>query len=187
MTDQEILVCIRRKEFEKSVKELYKHYSLVQGTLYKYGASDSLIPEIFNDGLVLLLEKAQASDFQLSSKFSTYLTGVCLNLWRNESRKISARQRMELDAEIDQNYAFLEYDSEKEEKLRILDTVLEKIQDRCKQLLRLFYFENKRMAEIAETMGFSSEQSAKTQKYKCIEKAHELAKKEFQNLQHPVA
>ncbi len=64
---------------------------------------------------------------------------------------------------------------------------MEKIQDRCKQLLRLFYFENERMAEIAKKMGFSSEKSAKTQKYKCMEKAHQLAKKELKNLENPVA
>lgn len=187
MTDQEILVCIRRGDFEKSVKELYKHLPMIEGALKKYGASETVIPEIFNDSLVLLLEKSQEPNFQLTSKFSTYLTGICLNNWRNESRKLSTRKKVELDAELTQTYAFVEYDSDKEEKLRLLDKVLEKIQDRCKKLLQLFYFENKRMAEIAETLGFSSEKSAKTQKYKCMEKAHQLAKQELANLQNPVA
>ncbi len=187
MTDQEILVCIRRKEVEQPVKELYKYLPMIQGMLMKYGAPEILVPEIFNDSLVLLLEKTQDPSFQLTSKFSTYLTGICLNHWRNESRKIASRNQVDLDVEIAQTYAFVEYDSDKEEKLRLLDTVLEKIQDRCKTLLRLFYFENKRMAEIANEMGFSSEKSAKSQKYKCMEKAHELAKQEFQHLQNPVA
>lgn len=187
MTDQEILVRIRRKDFERPVKELYKHLPMIQGTLLKYGAPETLIPEIFNDGLVLLLEKTQQPSFELTSKLSTYLTGICLNHWRNESRKLSTRKMVDLDVEIAQQYAFVEYDSDKEDKLRLLDSVLEKIQDRCKKLLRLFYFENKRMAEIASAMGFSSEKSAKTQKYKCMERAHQLAKEEFHNLQKPVA
>lgn len=187
MTDQEILACIRRKEFERPVKELYKHLPMVQGTLLKYGAPETVIPEIFNDSLVLLLEKTQAPSFELSSKLSTYLTGICLNNWRNESRKMNSHRSVELDVELAESYAFVDYDWEKEEKLRLLDSILEKIQDRCKKLLRLFYFEKKRMAEIAEAMGFSSEKSAKTQKYKCMERAHELAKKEFHNLQNPVA
>lgn len=187
MTDQEILQSIRCKEFDRAVRELYKHEPMVRGTLHKYGAPDTLIPEIFNDGLVLILEKVQKSEFQLTSKLSTYLTGICLNHWRNQNRKLSSQNRVELDLEIASTYAFVEYDSEKEEKLRLLDTILEKIQDRCKQLLLLFYFEKKRMTEIAKVMGFSSEKSAKTQKYKCMEKAHQLAKQEFQNLKNPVA
>lgn len=187
MTDQEILDSIRRGDFERPVKELYKHLPMIEGTLAKYGAPNTVIPEILNDSLVLLLEKVQSPTFSLSSKLSTYLTGICLNNWRNESRKMSSHKRVELDVEIAQTYAFVEYDSDKEEKLRLLDTVLEKIQDRCKQLLHLFYFDKKRMTEIAETMGFSSEKSAKTQKYKCMEKAHQLAKQEFQNLKNPVA
>jgi len=187
MTDQEILQYIRRKEFNRAVRELYKLEPMVRGILHKYGAPDTVIPEVFNDSLVLLLEKVQKQEFQLTSKLSTYLTGISLNLWRNQSRKLSNQKRVELDVEIAKSYAFVEYDAEKEEKLRLLDTILEKIQDRCKQLLRLFYFENKRMADIAKTMGFSSEKSAKTQKYKCMEKAHQLAKQEFQNLKNPVA
>lgn len=186
MTDQEIIKNIRNKEFDRAVRELYKHEPMVRRTLFKYGAPETLVPEIFNDGLVLLLEKTQQSDFQLSSKLSTYLTGICLNQWRNHSRKLSHKGRVELDLEIANTYAFVDYDPEKEEKLQLLDTILEKIQDRCKQLLRLFYFENKRMTEIANEMNFSSEKSAKTQKYKCMEKAHELAKRELQNLQNPV-
>ncbi len=186
MTDQEIIQFIRDKSFDRAVRELYKHEPMVRRTLFKYGAPETLVPEIFNDGLVLLLEKTQQTDFKLSSKLSTYLTGICLNHWRNQSRKISNKNRVELDIEIAQSYAFVDYDADKEEKLQLLDTILEKIQDRCKQLLRLFYFENKRMSEIANKMGFSSEKSAKTQKYKCMEKAHELAKRELHNLQNPV-
>ena len=187
MTDQEILQNIRSKAFDRAVKELYKHEPMVRRTLFKYGAPETLVPEIFNDGLVLLLEKTQEDDFKLTSKLSTYLTGICLNHWRNQSRKLSTKVRVELDLEIEQSYAFVDYDSDKEEKLQLLDTILEKIQDRCKKLLRMFYFEGKRMAEIAKKLGFSSEKSAKTQKYKCMEKAHELAKRELHNLQNPVA
>lgn len=187
MTDQEIIQSIRNKKFDRAVRELYKQEPMIRRTLFKYGAPETLVPEIFNDGLVLLLEKTQQPDFQLTSKLSTYLTGICLNHWRNQSRKLSSKEKVLLDIDIAQTYAFVEYDEEKEEKLQLLDTILEKIQDRCKQLLRLFYFENKRMAEIAKTMGFSSEKSAKTQKYKCMEKAHQLAKSELQNLENPVA
>jgi RNA polymerase sigma factor (sigma-70 family) len=187
MTDQEILLSIRNKELDRAVRELYTHEPMIRRTLFKYGAPETLVLEIFNDGLVLLLEKAQQSDFHLSSKLSTYLTGICLNHWRNQSSTLPNKHRVEMDIELAQTYAFVDYDTEKEEKLKLLDTVLEKIQDRCKQLLRLFYFEDKRMSEIADEMNFSSVNSAKTQKYKCIEKAHELAKQELQNLQNPVA
>lgn len=186
MTDQEILESIRRNDLERPVRELYRHLPMVKSTLKKYGTPEQQIIEIFNDGIVLLLEKAQAPSFELRSRFSTFLTGICLNYWRNECRRSMRRTTAELDSELAKVHAYLDFDAEREEKLRIMDRVLDTIQERCKTLLKLFYLEKKSMAEIAGMMGFGSEKSAKTQKYKCMEKAQAEAVKELSNLQNTV-
>jgi len=176
MTDQEILQLIRKSSLEKPVKELYKSFPGARLTLLKYGANETHIQEIFNDSLVILIEKVTDSNFQLNSKLSTYLIGITLNILRNLQRKENrSSQFIHYSSDIPDFNLSVEFDDDKEEKLTIVDSILDKIQERCKQILQLFYYEKKSMQEISEILKLSSMQSAKTQKYKCLEKAHQLA------------
>lgn len=182
MTDLEILQLIRQQKLEKPVKELYKHFPTVRLTLLKYGANEHSVPEIFNDALVILIEKVSDVHFELSSKLSTYLIGITLNNLRNLLRKEAKDSAfIRFSSELPESYfnVLNEFDSEKEEKLKIVDQILSTIQERCQQLLKFFYFEKKGMDEIAQLMNFSSPQSAKTQKYKCLEKAHKMANEQL--------
>ena len=69
----------------------------------------------------------------------------------------------------------LGYDENKEKKLLAIEKILNTISARCKQIFELFYFKKESMKSIAEKMGFSSVNSAKTQKYKCLENAIQLS------------
>ena len=74
----------------------------------------------------------------------------------------------------------LDYDSDEEEQLQVLEQVISKVSEKCQKIFNLFYFQKKSMQEIADLLGFSNLNSAKTQKYKCIERATVLAQ-EFQS------
>ena len=43
----------------------------------------------------------------------------------------------------------------------------------------MFYYQKRSMKTIASELGFKSETSAKTQKYKCLEKARKLISSVF--------
>ena len=45
--------------------------------------------------------------------------------------------------------------------------------EKCRQLLILFYFKRNSFREIASLLKFGSEETAKNQKYRCIQKAKE--------------
>ena len=70
----------------------------------------------------------------------------------------------------------INYEEEKELKLNALKSILNRITDKCKRIFELFYFQNLSMKDIAEQLNFTTVNSAKTQKYKCMEKAIKLAK-----------
>ena len=61
---------------------------------------------------------------------------------------------------------FLEQTEKNESLIGLFST----IGDRCKELLLLSIFDKRPMSEIAGILGFSSENSAKTQNYKCKQK-----------------
>ncbi len=188
MTDRELITAIQRGELEKPIKILYKEYPKIRLFLLKEGGSDEMIQELFNDSLVLLIEKVSSPSFELTSKLSTFLTGINRFLLKNELRKKSSQTFIssEFLSSSLEGLEQLEYDFEKEEKLKMVDSILDTIQERCKQILHFFYFEKRSMDFIAEKMGFSSVQSAKTQKYKCLEKAHQLANESFVHLENPM-
>lgn len=177
MTDRDLITAIQKGELEKPIQILYKEYPKIRLFLLKEGGTDEMIQEIFNDSLVLLIEKVSNPSFELTSKLSTYLTGINRFLLKNELRKKENHSFVSSDFQSSQmeNFPNFEYDFEKEEKLKVIDGILDTIQEKCKQILHFFYFEKRSMDFIAEKMGFSSVQSAKTQKYKCMEKAHQLA------------
>lgn len=181
MTDAEIIQLIRKKELERPVKELYRHFPTTSRLLIKHGAQKEDTHEIFNDALVILIEKTADEHFELQSKLSTFLTGIALNHLRNHLRRQATHQQhVRYTSEIQDPLSEDTYDSEKEHQLQVMESILDELQARCRQLLQLFYLAKKSMQEIADTLGFSSVNSAKTQKYKCLERAHQLAEQRLQ-------
>lgn len=188
MTDRDLITAIQKGELEKPIQFLYKEYPKIRLFLLKEGGNDEMIQEIFNDSLVLLIEKVRVPSFELTSKLTTFLTGINRFLLKNELRKKANEPFLSSEFQTIQ-YELIpsfEYDFEKEEKLKVIDEILNTIQEKCKQILHFFYFEKRSMDFIAEKMGFSSVQSAKTQKYKCLEKAHQLANESFIHHENPI-
>lgn len=180
MTDQEIINSIRKGKNEKPIKQLYKEFPKVKALILKEGGNTEMAQEIFNDSLVILMEKVIKSDFELTSKLTTYLYGINRFLLKNELRKQNKNIELEWRDTIILTDQDLGYDEEKEAKLNAMERILNQISEKCKEMLQLFYFKKLSMTEIARKLNFSSVNSAKTQKYKCIERASKLAQ-EMQN------
>ncbi|MGZ4115910.1 MAG: RNA polymerase sigma factor, partial [Bacteroidia bacterium] len=60
---------------------------------------------------------------------------------------------------------------EAEGQFKLAEKVISELGERCKELLILFYFHSKKLKDIASKMGYNSENTAKNQKYKCLEAA----------------
>lgn len=179
MNDNEIIQQIRQGNTTKLLKQLYLEYPKVKAMMLQSGGTASDTKEIFNDSLILLIEKVENPEFKLTSKLTTYLYGINRFLWKNHLRKSQKSVELEWSDTLILTEQDLGYNNEKEEKLKVLETVLGQISERCQKLFKQFYFLKKSMQEIAKSMNFSSVNSAKTQKYKCLERAIKLAKSNF--------
>jgi DNA-directed RNA polymerase specialized sigma subunit len=51
-----------------------------------------------------------------------------------------------------------------------LMVVIDKLGENCKKILLLYYFENKNMKEILETLPYENEQVVRNKKSKCLKK-----------------
>ncbi|MCT4582273.1 MAG: sigma-70 family RNA polymerase sigma factor [Flavobacteriales bacterium] len=176
MTDQEIIRQIRKGNRNIPLKRLYKEFPKIKKLIISSGGNADIAQEIFNDSLIILLEKIDTEDFVLTSKLTTYLYGINRFLWKNELRKQNKKKELEWRDTLILNHEDLNYDEEKEEKIQLLEKLLNQITEKCKAIIQLFYFEKLSMKQIAERLNYSSVNSAKTQKYKCLENVSKQAK-----------
>jgi RNA polymerase sigma-70 factor (ECF subfamily) len=58
--------------------------------------------------------------------------------------------------------------------LALVHRCFERIGDPCHRLLEFFYFRQKSMEEISAELGYKNPETAKNQKYKCMERLRKL-------------
>ena len=175
MSDQEIIAEIRAGRRTASLKVLYKEWPKINALILKSGGSAELAQEIFNDSLLLLIEKLEDPNFILTSKLTSYLYGIARFLCLNQLKKEQKSIELEWSETLILNATDIGYEEEKEQQLKLLDKLLNTISEQCQKLFKLFYFEKLSMKAIADMLQYSSVNSAKTQKYKCLERANKLS------------
>lgn len=115
----------------------------------------------------------------LTSSLKTYLFAVGKNLAHDRSRKM----QKSLPFDQDQFLMMLVEDESQngtlEENVELVHVCLEKIGQPCKQLLEWYYFFRKTMDEITALMNYKNIDSAKNQKYKCMERLRKLYTEEL--------
>jgi RNA polymerase sigma factor (sigma-70 family) len=176
MDDQTIIELIRTNRHDKAFLALYRNYPAVKKLILSKGGSSQDAEDIYQEALIILCRKVTDPSFTLTAKLSTYLYSVCRFLWKDELKKKQKRHHSDLDENLDTEDDGLQEAVERESKLKAAEKVIMQIGERCRELLQFFYFEKMSMKEIASRMGLSSENVAKNQKYKCIERAKEKLK-----------
>jgi len=174
MSDQKIIDLIKSGKHSKALDKLYKIYPAVKKHVTDYGGSETDAEDIFQDGLLIFIGKISDTDLQLSSSISTFVFGICKNLNRENIRRTSKKINEEPEFQDDEHSKSIEEFLDEEQEYKALDEVLIKVDEKCLKMLKMFYYQKLSMRVIASKLGFKSEASAKTQKYKCLEKARKL-------------
>lgn len=161
-----------QKEVLKELKILYKKWPSVRHFLSTYGCHEQNAEDIFQEALLIYVRKKEDPSFHLSVEPFFYVRNVCKLLWYNQQRKQGNLPTYDLERDV----ASIEDEwFEKEMKLSIVEKAIEQLGEQCQQLLHMFYVLGLKMVDIAEKIGLRNEKVAKTQKYRCIQKAKEHA------------
>lgn len=180
MTDTEVIELIKKGKDEKAFAALYKYLPMIKKMILAKGGKQEDAKDIYQEALIILYRKATTTDFKLSSKLSTYLYSVCRFLWKDELKRQGRLKTVDFNDEIDaSDDTNLEEMVEKENRIKLAEKVIMELGDRCRELLLLFYSGTMKLKAIASKMGYNSENTAKNQKYKCLE----TAKKRLNELQ----
>ena len=169
MNDQEILVQLKQGD-ENTLDSLYKqHYRMMVKMIIKNNGSEEEAKDIYQEALIILWQKARDTEFILTSKISTYLYGICLNLWRKELER-----KKRFSYEVNEGVEIMDMD--RDERTKIINNCIQKLGDTCRDILTYYYFDRLSMVEIAEKMGFANSDTSKTKKYKCKKELDLLVK-----------
>ena len=159
-----------------ALKQMYAAlFPIIRGLIRDYGGSEDDAKDVFQDAVIVLYEKAQQSDFQLTSKFSTFFYGVCNNLWRSRQQKKSASEVTIPDHAKYIADSSAEVDLLQVERGKLFYRALRQLGGDCQKLLELF-FQKRNMDEIAQEMGFASAGYARVRKSQCKDRLVELVK-----------
>lgn len=153
-TDNEIIECLRNRQ-SYVVRYLSDRYMpMIRLMVYQKGGSLEDAKDIFQDGLMIMLEKIDNKDFVLTCKFKTFLYCVCENLWKSVIMKKQAATNYlsrRIDTDNDNDFTEL-LDNKLYEK--IFWDVFETLDDVGKKILKL-YWEEVSPQEIANDLGYT--------------------------------
>ena len=171
MNDKKINSYFKSGHVEKAFSRLYTLFPKVEKYILQNSGSKSEALDIFQDGLVLLHQKAI---LKTPVDYEGFLVQSCKYLWQNELRKKKVRFGDESALNQLVNNDDLNELIEREQKFTQIEQVLKMISEKCRTIFNLFYYKQLSMAEVAKAIGFKSVQSTKVQKYKCMEHARNL-------------
>ncbi|MGB0985402.1 MAG: RNA polymerase sigma factor, partial [Saprospiraceae bacterium] len=162
----------------KILEEIYQKYSkaIIKLVIDNNGTIDDA-QDVIQESLIVIYKKSKDKDFQLTSSFLTYFYAIARHVWWKMLKKkkvngVSIDENLGLIEESNIESAILE-----RERHTFYLSKLERLGDQCKQLLQ-YHTAGKKVKEIVQLMGFSSEGYARKRKFKCKEKLIKMIKED---------
>ncbi len=180
--DKEIITLIKSGNREKAIASLYQtYYPKVKKFVSSRNGSSDDAKDIFQEVILQLYLKITDSRLlEEGINIGGFIIQSAQNKWVDKIRKDKRLEFTEDVVNVSNTKSALDNNNLtallNKERTLVIDKILSSIGDKCKELLRLSIFYNLSMKEIAEKLGFSSEDSAKTQHYKCKLKLIQLYK-----------
>ncbi|MDQ6609143.1 MAG: sigma-70 family RNA polymerase sigma factor [Bacteroidota bacterium] len=161
------------KSTEACIKFIYRqHFDLLSRYVLNNSGNEQDAEDIFQEVVVAFINLVKAGKFRGESSIKTFLFSLNKNIWLNElKRKGRASVREEkYNRQNDQNEPTVDIAMELRHTRKELMQTLERLGENCKTILLLYYFENKSMKEILESLPYENEQVVRNKKSKCLKK-----------------
>jgi len=156
---------------------LYKEtLSKVRQMVLKNNGNLEEANDIFQDAVLVFFKQVRNGSFKAEYDIDAYIYTIAKNLWIKRAMKITKNVPLEY---LKETQTIAENALETvitEEKAEALETLMNKVGEECKKLLKLVAYEKRSMKEICVEMNYSSENVAKTYHYRCKKKFTEFIK-----------
>ncbi len=148
------------------------HYPSVRNFIVKNSGCEDDAKDIFQETLLVLLEKVPKDDFNLTSSLKTYIFAISSNLWLKRLRDANKIVKTEIDIYEQYLADYEEAEQAKNEKnTNKALSVFRSITEKCVLLLRAIFYNGKDIDTITKEFGYTNKHNAQNQKFKCLEQA----------------
>lgn len=165
----------RLQRGDRSVlEEIYKKYrpSFINWITYTHKCSKDEAIDIYQYSIITFYENVIDKSIEEMNEagIKTYLFSIGKNKLLADTRRQS---KISYKESLDENDLIDVIDapgSNRAERLKQLERIVEELGTPCTDILRLFYFNNLSNEEIAEIMGYKNGSTVKNLKYKCLQR-----------------
>lgn len=170
-SDQALLDALRRG-VPAAFETLYRnYYRMVARQVNDAGTESTDVQDLFQEVLLILVRQIKDPGFQLTAKLSTYLYAIARNLlYKKNGRKseyyVEDTALLRLDVSPDEEDP--DERARHENQLNIVTANLELLEDDCRKVLQLSFYDKINQSEIATIMGYA-ESFVKVKKHRCLE------------------
>ena len=172
-TDAEIIQKLRNpQDIDTALRFLYdEYYGLLEHYIINNKGGKDDAADIIQETMVAFVEAIEENKFRGDASIKSFLYAIMRNLWLAELRKLSSsgnRNRIFEASKDTTDQATVQHLVQREH-YSFIQQLLDKLGDKCKQLLLLVYYENLSMSDILQHMpDYDNEQVLRNKKYKCM-------------------
>ncbi len=176
-SDHETFLGLKSKD-NKAYEILYKfYYPSVKNFIIKNNGREDDAKDIFQETIIILLDKVPKDDFNLTSSLKTFIFAISSNLWLKRLRDSSKMVKTDID--IYEKY-LADYEEVEEEihqanSNKVL-AIFKTITNKCVVLLKAIFYANNNIDVITKEFGYTNKHNAQNQKFKCLEQARKGTK-----------
>jgi RNA polymerase sigma factor (sigma-70 family) len=160
-----------RAGHEAAFQDLYRQaYPMVEKFVRRNNGTAEQARDLFQETLLVLLQKVRQPDFTLSCSLPTYLFAISKNRWLKQLK--SRRRWVPLEPAVAELLPGSR--TQPPAGFRLLDglsLVLARLTARCQALLNALFLRGKSVAEVVQEHGYANPHTARSQKHKCLVQA----------------
>ena len=177
-------------DINRPVRYLYDHYFEDAATEIRLkGGSDEDAADMFQEAVLILIEKIKTGKFRQESSVKTFLIGIVRNLWLFEKRTRDRRSSREMHYTINEGSQVNSDNQEIGERIfsksntDVIQTMFKQVGEICSKILIGFYYENSSMKNLLQRFHFDNEQVLRNRKARCMKKLKKLLTEQPELLQ----
>ena len=177
-SDAELITAIKTgNNIDNAIGFIYRnHYHLLENYVLTNSGNEMDAEDIIQEVLVVFIDMVQLQKYRSEASIRSFLYTLTRNLWITELRKRKSDFRrnefFELGREKEEEdvSSYLLY----RESQGVIIELFERMGEKCKQILTLFYYEDLSMKEILKQTHYENEQVLRNRKYKCLKELTDL-------------
>ena len=166
---------------EDALVKIYVRYKseFIGWSVKKFNLSHEESEDIYQDAILVFRNNIVSNKLiELNSSVKTYLFAVAKNI---ALKKINRSARQLSDEVVDKEPATaksdaIDYVMADNERQKLIANMIEKLKEPNRSILKMYYYQNLSMSEIAEKLNYKNDKVVKAQKVRCMNELKKMVR-----------